>query len=48
MVDDFPDVQNNVWRLEKLLNKNVTLYSNGTVWSFKLDRAISKNELLNI
>jgi hypothetical protein len=45
MVDDFPDVQQNVRRLEKILNKAVTLYPSGTIWSFKLDRGVSRNEL---
>ena len=32
----FPDVTENVHRIEKILNKNVTLYPDTSLWSFKI------------
>jgi predicted O-methyltransferase YrrM len=43
----FPDVTDNVTKLEKLFNTKYTSYEGGTIWSFKLPRKITKEELQN-
>jgi predicted O-methyltransferase YrrM len=42
----FPDIMENVRRLEQILGVPFKHYSDGTVWSFKLDRKITKEEFL--
>jgi predicted O-methyltransferase YrrM len=42
----FPDIMENVKRLEKILGVPFKHYNGGTVWSFKLNRKITKEELL--
>ena len=43
----FPDVIKNVKILEKFFNTTVTLYDDSSIWSFKLPRKISKEELIS-
>jgi len=44
--EEFPDVVKNVEALSKILNVPVTIH-NGSVWSFPVDRKITKEELLS-
>jgi len=42
----FPDIMENVKRLEQILRTPFTHYTCGTVWAFKLNRKITKEELI--
>lgn len=44
----FPNVVQNVYRLEQILKKPRTLHFETSVWSFKIDRKISMQEMLNL